>query len=662
MRSRLSIPRRVFLGFALVLILSSLVSVASVVQHQRTEATLSLLHEGYLPLSLQVSECRATQSVFINLLERMPAERNSWATRNWLNTNRRKRPELLDQALTRIAKVEALAPPPAERRTLADLRRDLRRVQRAVRKGEERYGELYRALDEGDQSTAERVLADLRVRERTVDGRLRAAWNTILSRIEAVSAQAAQQQEQSIVVLVVIGLMALLVGVAVTIWSQRMLSPLPRLQQRVEAVARGDLARRFEPAADDEIGRLAQEFERMVDALAARDQRLREAAENQLRLQQMQSQILSDLSAAVLVIEGDGRLLIQNPAAELLFGVVGSGSEAELSVVGLLQRLPGLQEAVARVSVAGGTCLLSEERLTGDREGQPERLLNVFVSPFGAEVGALAQRQVLIVAEDVTESVRTKARLIQTERLAAVGRMAAHVTHEVRNPLSSIGLNVELLEEELVDSGSEARELVVAIQREIERLRALTEEYLRVARLPTPQLTPEDMGDVVRDTVEFMRRELRTGGVEVRVELAAAPQVALDEGQFRQVLINLMRNARDAMADGGVLTLRVCQVRGGVELQVADTGVGMDAEQRARIFDLFYTTKKLGTGLGLPLSQQIVLAHGGSIVCQSAQGSGTLFRLWFPAATADMLVAVVEPPEAGRWADAEHLQEGSRDE
>src|SRR6185503_3285913 len=103
---------------------------------------------------------------------------------------------------------------------------------------------------------------------------------------------------------------------------------------------------------------------------------------------------------------------------------------------------------------------------------------------------------VLIVAEDVTEELGTNARLIQSERLAAIGRMAAHVTHEVRNPLSSIGLNVEMLEEELEHAGPEAKELLRAVHREIEHLTAITEEYLRVARLPNPQLEPEDIGDI----------------------------------------------------------------------------------------------------------------------------------------------------------------------
>ena len=635
MRPRLSIPRRVFLGFALVLTVSGLVSVASVVQHQRTAATLSLLHEGYLPLSLVVSECRATQSVFGNLLERMSTDRNTSATRIWLNSGRRARPLMLQQALDRIAEMEGLAPPATERTTLSRLRRDLKRVQRAMTKGEERYDELYRALDGEDRTTAERVLADLRVRERVIDGRLRAAWNTILGRIDATSEAAAEEQQQAIFVLVVLGAVALLVGIAVTIWSQRVLASLPRLQRRVEAVARGDLAQQLEPVADDEIGRLSQQFEQMVAAISARDKSLREAAETQRRLQQMQAQILADLSAAVLVVDAAGLLLTRNPAAQRLLGLTEQVLGTPLLSTDLRARLPELVRAIDQVAREGGTAQLTEERLPGTDETLPERLLNIFVTPFGIE-RSQDRRQVLMVAEDVTESVRTKARLIQSERLAAVGRMAAHVTHEVRNPLSSIGLNVELLEDELSTAGPEAKELVNAIQREIERLRALTEEYLRVARLPTPDLENVDLGLVVRATADFVKREFNAADIEIAFDIATPlPEVAIDEGQIRQVILNLMKNARDAMVEGGVLSIAVRAERGGVELDIADNGAGIEEAQRARIFDLFYTTKKLGTGLGLPLSQQIVLAHGGTIRCESAIGQGTRFCLWFPAVDND---------------------------
>ena len=163
-----------------MLAVSGLVSVGSFVQHQRTAATLSLVHEGYLPLALTVSEARATQSVFGNLLDRVLSERNSNATRTWLNAARKSRAGARSSARSSgIAHVEHMAPPDADRaQSRPSARRELRRVTTMLAQGEGRYGDLYAALDAGDKDDAERTLADLRARERGIDGRLRAVWAT----------------------------------------------------------------------------------------------------------------------------------------------------------------------------------------------------------------------------------------------------------------------------------------------------------------------------------------------------------------------------------------------------------------------------------------------------------------------------------------------------
>ena len=253
-RVRLTIPRRVFLAFALMLAVSGSVSVASFLQHQKTAATLSLVHEGYLPLAVSISEARATQSVFGNLLDRMLTERSVLSTRAWLTAARKVRPIGVARALEGIAAIERMAPPAPDRASLARVRRELRRVSGMLAEGEQRYRDLYAALDAGDKDSAERVLADLQARERAVDGRLRSVWGTVLSNIEATSERAAGEQQNALKVLFALVVVALVVGVGVTAWSQRVLSPLPLLQARVEAVARGDLARRIAPNTDDEIG------------------------------------------------------------------------------------------------------------------------------------------------------------------------------------------------------------------------------------------------------------------------------------------------------------------------------------------------------------------------------------------------------------------------
>jgi two-component system NtrC family sensor kinase len=226
--------------------------------------------------------------------------------------------------------------------------------------------------------------------------------------------------------------------------------------------------------------------------------------------------------------------------------------------------------------------------------------------------------------------------LVRSERLAAVGKMAAMITHEVRNPLSSIGLNTELLEEELEDvpGADEARGLCTSIHREIDRLTAITEEYLAFARLPKPKLAAESINTMVGALAAFVREDLAAKQVVLATELGALDPIGMiDGGQIRQCLINLVRNAADAVSanGGGEVTLRTRRDGNRVAIEVEDDGVGIPADVLPRLFDPFFSTKDGGSGLGLALTQQIVHDHGGAIDVTSTVGRGTTFTVRVPA-------------------------------
>lgn len=239
----------------------------------------------------------------------------------------------------------------------------------------------------------------------------------------------------------------------------------------------------------------------------------------------------------------------------------------------------------------------------------------------------------------VSAIARARGELVQAERLAGVGRMAAHVTHEIRNPISAMGLNMELLEEELapLDDAAEARQLARAIGREIERLAKLSEQYLMLARRPRPALAAGDLGELVDEIVAFVTPELTRANVTIAFERdEPLPTVAFDESQLRQALVNLVRNAREAMPQGGsvVIGLRRDDATDGVALTIDDTGEGIPEDARATIFDPFFSTKRQGTGLGLAITREIVEAHGGHIACEPRTPKGTRFRIVLPAAKA----------------------------
>jgi signal transduction histidine kinase len=249
----------------------------------------------------------------------------------------------------------------------------------------------------------------------------------------------------------------------------------------------------------------------------------------------------------------------------------------------------------------------------------------------GSEIGELAG-----TFERMVGAIRdARGQVVQTERLAAIGKMAAHITHEIRNPLSAMSLNLELLESELAlrdVEDHEARDLVAAIKAEATRLSRLSEQYLNLARRPVPSLVTESLGELLAELAEFLAPEMKRAGVELRLVVEEdAPDVPVDESLARQAFLNLMRNAREAMADGGHLVVRVERdEEGGALVTVEDDGPGIPEAVRANVFDPFFTTKQRGTGLGLAVTREIVEAHRGTITCEPRSPHGTIFRLRFP--------------------------------
>jgi two-component system NtrC family sensor kinase len=266
------------------------------------------------------------------------------------------------------------------------------------------------------------------------------------------------------------------------------------------------------------------------------------------------------------------------------------------------------------------------------------------LSLLAHEFNAMAQR----LAERERELRAQGEALLRSERLAAIGRIAAQITHEIRNPLNSISLNAEELGERIGNGGGAgsasdgrsaearsmvgARELCDAIAREVDRLTAITEEYLRFARLPKPQMQGADVNDTVRELLDFVRPELDAGRISLQTQLSPElPRVHADVAQLRQLLLNLVRNAREAMPGGGALNVATRGGEGSVSIEVRDTGHGIPPERLQRIFDPFFTTKERGTGLGLAMSQEIAQEHGGQLSCESEVGKGTAFTLRLPA-------------------------------
>jgi signal transduction histidine kinase len=272
----------------------------------------------------------------------------------------------------------------------------------------------------------------------------------------------------------------------------------------------------------------------------------------------------------------------------------------------------------------------------------------------GDEVSQLG-REFNLMAEALEERER---KLLRGERLAVAGQLAAQITHEIRNPLSSVALNAELLEDELEDATPEARGLLGKIADEVDRLTAVTEDYLGFARRSKPELAALDLRQEIERLLDFLAEEHEQAGIEVKRAFPDGPVwVNGDANQLRQVFMNLLRNAREALLDedrsgperaATILIGMECK-QDQVEIVVRDNGGGilLPPEERDQIFEAFYTRKARGTGLGLPIVQQILQDHSGSIKVAETGPDGTSFLVRIPACDPEQVsVTSQSAPEA----------------
>lgn len=307
-----------------------------------------------------------------------------------------------------------------------------------------------------------------------------------------------------------------------------------------------------------------------------------------------------------------GRAAEDEKTAMVAVGLIASGATLLALVILLMIQLTlapirRLREGARRIAAGA----FDERVPSGSRDE-----IGQLASEFNTMAEALSARD--------RELAHQREELLRSDRLATIGKMAAQITHEVRNPLSSIGLNAEMLEEEIGDN-HEAQQLLTSVQREVHRLKGITEEYLRFARLPKPQMNLVDITPTLSSLLSFLTYELEAAKVTLdarHVPNSLAP-VMVDVDQLRQALLNVARNAIEALTEvpepRHLIVSATQREEGGVEVCFADDGPGIDEGIAARIMEPFVTGKRGGTGLGLALTHQILVDHGGSI---SVEASG----------------------------------------
>ena len=380
----------------------------------------------------------------------------------------------------------------------------------------------------------------------------------------------------------------------------------------------------------------------------------------------LNQQLLESSGDAISLLDLTGHLLLLNPSGQRAWEMddltpylgaswvawwEGAASQAAAAVAAAARGAPGHFEGSYRTR-RSATLTWWDVLVTPiqDRQGQPERLLAIArdITERKAAAYALQQAHDLLeqrvqertaaLHQEIAERQRLERAAQQAEHFALLGRLAAGLSHEIRNPLGAVYLHVDLLAEELHDlapTSVEVTESLTEIKTNLARLDDLLQDYLSLVRVGAIQLVPTDMGVFVTQFAQDMTPALASHGITLQlVGLAELGQVALHQNTFRRVLLNLVHNAIDAMPQGGTLTLQGRQQEAAVQLDVRDTGSGIAPEHLAKIFEPLHTTKPGGTGLGLYIVQEVVATHGGQVAVQSTVGVGTTFTLTLPMAGA----------------------------
>lgn len=403
------------------------------------------------------------------------------------------------------------------------------------------------------------------------------------------------------------------------------LRPIETLSRGAEAIGKGDFSHRVQMPTRDEFrdvseafnqmaGRLTDMYSGLEDIVKARTRELDESF-------RMIRGIVASMPGGVMYFDMAGRVkLINEYASQMLqcrqTDVIGR----ELAAV-----IPETAAFVAASFDKADSGPYQEVELSrSDGTAVPLGFSSTYYR------GAMGGYEgVIVMFRDLSDLKALQAELLKKERFAAMGRVVAGVAHEVRNPLFGISSIGQIFERELTNPAH--RELVQALLSESRRLNHLVEDLLLYGRTTRLKLEPCELRRLWQDVLELYRDETLTKGVRMAGDDGAAlPWILADQHQVRQVFLNLFRNALDASPPGTEIAVRFLIADRYLTFEIRDEGDGIPAENRGKIFDLFFTTKPKGTGLGLAICKKIVEDHGGDIAIESAEGTGTTVTVRFP--------------------------------
>ncbi len=341
---------------------------------------------------------------------------------------------------------------------------------------------------------------------------------------------------------------------------------------------------------------------------------------------------VEELDVAVIDINLPGKNgihLLQNIcAAPVYVPVIMITGEPNLSVIPEIVRA-GAYDFIAKP-------IVKDVLLNAVGRAAEKKRLNDEKRRLEEEIKRYAEELETRVEERTAELIETHQRLVKQERIAALGRAAAQVAHEVKNPLAGLLLYSLHLKSKATNFSESEISLVDKIVDTINHLNSRVEQILGFARPVNLTVGAGNLNQMVNDVLELLRPQLTANNVEVHLSLGLHAYGMLDEASLRGALMNLMLNAIEAMRNGGTLSIATSETGETVQLKISDTGPGIGEEEAKKIFEPFYTTKAQGLGLGMPYASKIVEQHGGTISVASKLGEGTTISITLPAAQTEV--------------------------
>jgi PAS domain S-box-containing protein len=453
----------------------------------------------------------------------------------------------------------------------------------------------------------------------------------------------------------------LLGGFGAALVARRISRPMKQLAEGAAAISRGELDLKVEPSTEDEIGQLAVAFNHMAaqlrqqrTALEGANIELRQRLDEVADLKSYTDNVLASLTTGIVTVDLDGRVVTLNPAAEMMTGFF-AGEVIGRYCTEVFELTPELGEILME-TIASRTATAGIAATLRRRNG---RMLPVEISAAPLKGGEGKDLGVIAAIRDLTVVRELENRLRRSDRLAALGCLAAGLAHEIKNPLTALLTFSRHLPRRFEDEQFRAKFQSV-VPRELERINGIVEHLLELARPTQLRFAAVRLPALLERAVELYADDIESRAVQVTRDYARdLPVVWVDSEAMYQALVNLIRNALDAMPSGGRLTLRVGWadddhvVRPGrrssvgarrVRIEIQDTGIGIAPADTERVFNPFFTTKDSGTGLGLALTHKIVEDHGGGIDLRAAPAGGAVFRIVIPLLPAP-------PAEPGRHGD-----------